>query len=158
MLFKVTIAPPSRQSDLGQDISPSSDYESLVMEACEVLGETDCQFSVSGFGEIAWPVSVSYDLSTLMEQIPEALTDLKNGHETEIDFYGQGVERTVSWTPRGAEMVLRCDSRTAWKPQPSEERHPREAGERILIKAYEDFTLALQTASPRMAALLPPLP
>lgn len=34
--------------DAGEDWS--RDYQSLVMEACEVLGATDCRFHMGGFG------------------------------------------------------------------------------------------------------------
>jgi hypothetical protein len=33
------------------------DYDSLVMDSCDLLSHADCRFIVSGFGQVEWPVS-----------------------------------------------------------------------------------------------------
>ncbi|MEU8787417.1 hypothetical protein [Streptomyces sp. NPDC048637] len=157
MEFQVTITPPSRRYDLAADIDPSLDYESLIMEACEILAETDSEFHVAGFGQHEWPVSVSYDLSTFMEQLPQAIASLRTGSTAEIDFYGQGLERVVSLSPRGEEVAIRCTSRTGWQPTLEIEQVSYVAAVRMLTGAFRDFRTALDLASPGVATFLPVL-
>ncbi len=89
------------------------------MEVCEFLGDTGYAFRISGFGQAEWPVDVWYDLSTLVEQLPDALAALRRGEPAEIDLYGQGVERTLIFEPAGDVVSITCSSRTRWQPEPA---------------------------------------
>jgi hypothetical protein len=97
------------------------DYESVVMELCSRLAETDCVFRMAGFGQEQWPVDIRYDLSTLIEQIPELLSGLRSNGSVEVDLYGQGVERTLSFVVAGNRVTATCISRTGWIPSPDVE-------------------------------------
>jgi hypothetical protein len=120
--FKITfrrptaVAPPAVAGPSGQD------FDSIVMDLCAVLAESDCSFEISGFGQYEWPVDVRYDLSTLMEQFPETLSQIRSGGSAEIDLYGQGVQRSLRFEPRGNGLVsVLCESRTDWTPEPATE-------------------------------------
>ncbi|MBL1098091.1 hypothetical protein [Streptomyces coffeae] len=48
-------------------------YDCLVMEGCRQLEDTDCRFVIGGFGQQCWRFDVGYDMSSLVEQLPELL-------------------------------------------------------------------------------------
>ncbi|MYT26914.1 hypothetical protein GTW69_42750, partial [Streptomyces sp. SID7760] len=91
--MRMSLTPPSAElpTDL-LDVELSEDYESLAMDACQLLSDTDARFIVSGFGQEEWPVNISYDLSSVIEQLPAAIDALRSGSPAEIDLYGQGIE------------------------------------------------------------------
>jgi hypothetical protein len=149
------LTPPSTQLALTPDFDIPDDYESLVMETCQLLGRTDCQFHVSGFGQADWPVDVSYDLSTVVEQLPATLEALQRGEEAEIDFYGQGIERTISFAPTGDLITVNCSSKTAWIPNPSSETVEREEVRMLLLGLARDFKEAVNRACPTLATVPP---
>jgi hypothetical protein len=91
------------------------DVRSILMDVCEAL-EGNAVFSVSGFGQDVWPVDVRTDLAVFMEQLPEILAAIGSGRATVLDFYEQGVERTIGFTPAGGDYLLSCVSATSWVP------------------------------------------
>lgn len=123
MHLRMTISLPAGRSYA--DVLPDSshDYESLVMEACQALGEADCQFHVGGFGQDYWPVDIAYDLSSAIEQLPGAVQALQRDKQAVIDFYGQGIERCLTLTPSHAAITVQCSSRTAGNRHPRWSRH-----------------------------------
>ncbi|MEW2418197.1 hypothetical protein AB0953_31515 [Streptomyces sp. NPDC046866] len=137
------------------DVELSDDYESLAMDACQLLSETDARFLVSGFGQEEWPVTLSYDLSSVIEQLPEAITRLRAGRSAEIDLYGQGIERCLTFEPRGDATEIRCVSGTAWRPDPDVEVLSRTAALELLTGLAADFGTALRKAAPELAARTP---
>jgi hypothetical protein len=118
--FNIVLVAPSTAEPAAE--GPSDlDYESIVMELCSRLAETDCVFSMAGFGQEQWPVDIRYDLSTLIEQLPELLSALRSNGSVEVDLYGQGVERTLSFVVVGDRVTATCASRTGWIPNPDVE-------------------------------------
>jgi hypothetical protein len=160
MTFQMTMTPPSTASpwtldhacpDQGGD----EDFMSRVIDACALLGQTDCRFHVAGFGQDPWPVDVCYDLSTVVEQLPAALTALRHGQAAEIDFYGQGIERLFGFAPVDAAgtVVVRCASRLpGWVPDPAVEAVPHDELERMLTRLAHDFTRSLGRICPALAS------
>jgi len=102
------------------DEMEEADYITEVIYLCELLGTTDARFHVAGFGLASWPVDVSYDLSAVMEQLPEVIKALAEGEDTELDFYPPGIERTLKFRPSGDACRIRCESRMSWVPDPAE--------------------------------------
>lgn len=149
------ISPPSAPISGGAPPDASHDYESLVMDACQILSETDCQFRVSGFGQDDWPVDVSYDLSTVMEQLPEAMRSLQCDEPATIDFYGQGVERCLTFTPRDDLVVVECASSTQWQPNPSVEEAPLNDVLSLFGELRRQFKRSLEQACPILADVQP---
>lgn len=118
------------------------------MVACRILGGTDCVLRVGGFGEADWGLDISYDLSTIVEQLPQVRADLKSGVETEFDLYAQGVERTVVLIPDGDFLTSRCLSRTSWVPPIPEERNCLDRVQRMLENLAADFVRSVAIACP----------
>ncbi|MEU7556488.1 hypothetical protein AB0B01_29905 [Streptomyces sp. NPDC044571] len=136
-------------------IELSDDYESLAMDACQLLSETDARFIISGFGQEEWPVNISYDLSSVMEQLPEAIDSLRTDRPAEIDLYGQGIERCLTFVPAGDTTEIRCTSGTAWQPDPEVEILSRTAALELLTGLAGDFGAALRRAAPELAMRTP---
>lgn len=150
MAFNMSFTGPTGEVDI-QTIEDSGDYDCLIMETCTVLSETECRFHVEGFGDEEWPVDVAYDFSSVMEQLPEALAAIRSGTSTEIDFYGQGVERLLEFTPRQGIVEIRCISRTAWSPDPDVQQVSGEYLEGMLTKLASDFSRAVLNVSPALS-------
>lgn len=131
------------------------DYEYLVMEACALLAETDCQFHVEGFGSSDWRLDVEYDLSAFMEQLPETLAGIRARHPVELDLYPQGVERTLSFDAGGEVVSIRCASRTNWRPCPGVEVVGRDELSRMLSRLASDFARSLRVMRSPIARLKP---
>ncbi|WP_052069456.1 hypothetical protein [Streptacidiphilus albus] len=119
------------------------DFESLVMAACGMLGDTDCRFHIQGFGSLEWPVDVAYDLSAFIEQLPDLIARIRMQSHAELDMYSQGIERTLEFTPKGDLVEIRCLSRTDWVPKPSIESVSRKELEKMLSKLAMDFAVSL---------------
>lgn len=134
---------------------PESDFESLVMELCLILADTDCAFRISGFGQERWPVDVPYDLSTVVEQLPDALTQLAKGRPADIDLYGQGIERTLHLRPDGDLIRIRCTSRTGWVPDPAAEVRSAEEVTSMLTTVAREFAECVRMIWPRHAGRSP---
>ncbi|WP_154685996.1 hypothetical protein [Streptomyces himastatinicus] len=153
MKLQMSVTPPSNSVRLTPDFELDEDYESLVMDVCQLLSQTDCRFHVSGFGQDSWPVDISYDLSSAIEQLPEALESLQRGLPAKIDFYGQGIERLVTFTPGRKSVIIKCTSNTAWAPDPDTEEVSLGKVEGMLVAFARDFKISLERACPDVAAL-----
>ncbi|MFB6578637.1 hypothetical protein ACFCYC_14650 [Streptomyces sp. NPDC056402] len=139
----------------GVEVELSDDDESLAMDACQLLSGTDARFFVSGFGQEAWPVNVAYDLSSVIEQLPGAIGSLGSGRSAEIDFYGQGIERRLTFVPAGDTTEIRCSSGTAWRPDPDVEVLSRTTALDLLTGSAGDFGAATGRAAPELAMRTP---
>src|SRR5688500_7612035 len=75
---------------------------SILCDVCDALQDAgEGELVVSGFGQDRWPLDIRTDLSVLLEQLPEAIRCVCSGVEAELDFYEQGVERKLVFTPAG---------------------------------------------------------
>ncbi|MFB6568953.1 hypothetical protein [Streptomyces noursei] len=133
----------------------SVEYENLVMEACDVLADTDCDFHVAGFGSSEWALDVSYDLSAFMEQFPELLAGVRSRRYVEVDLYSQGVERVIQFHPEGDMVKIRCESRTNWTPDPDVEFTTQRNLDRMLSRLAVDFASALRDSGSPIARVAP---
>jgi hypothetical protein len=155
MSFLADFTRPSAIDGQMADGPLEDDFDSVVMTLCLVLGETDAAFRIGGFGEPNWPVDVRYDLSTFVEQLPEALASLSSGSETEIDLYGQGIERTLRFCPEGDVVRITCDSRTLWRPNPEVEVVPQGQLVVMFTLIATEFAESLRMVWPRYLAYPP---
>ena len=103
---------------------------------------------VGGFGDASWPVDVQYDLSIVLQQLPEVIGSLRASRPTTLGFYGQGVERMVDISPIGGDLDLACRSGTDWQPQPREERVSPIELESMLVRLASSFASAVSVVSP----------
>ncbi|MGE6228444.1 hypothetical protein [Paenibacillus chitinolyticus] len=89
----------------------------MICDIFEISGAV--AFKASGFGQKDWPVDCRTDLSTVMEQVPEILKKIElNQYDFILDFYEQGMERQVAFSPDKDAIKLTCSSRTHWTPDP----------------------------------------
>jgi hypothetical protein len=125
-------------------------YDALDMQACGVLADLGCRFHVEGFGDPQWPVDVAYYFSTVMEQLPQALAGINAHRAVDLDFYGQGIERALTFQPREKTVVINCSSRTSWRPEPATETASVDELKLMLTTLVEDFIRALSLAFPEL--------
>jgi hypothetical protein len=109
------------------------------------------QFHVSGFGQNSWPVQIDYDLAVLLEQIPTVATAVKSGIPSEIDFFGQGIERILHIQPSGDNCEISCLSYGNWTPLPTVEVLSKASLLQMLFAVQNEFLRALSTAAPELA-------
>ena len=99
--------------------SSLDDGRSVIADICEVCFESKkIEFQVSGFGQELWPVDCLYDLTCIVEQLPEALESISSKEKFTLNFYEQGMERIVSFDYNEDFYILTCTSRTDWQPNP----------------------------------------
>jgi hypothetical protein len=102
------------ENDMPEYDDELDDIRSLLGDICESMAENPAIKFVVTFKDELWPTDVETDLLTLLEQLPE----VPNGFEKpfDIDFYEQGLERTLRFTPLGENLLVRCDSsHPTWK-------------------------------------------
>jgi hypothetical protein len=91
------------------------DIRSLLHDLCGALDEAgEVRFVVEFAGE-RWPTDVRTDLSTVLEQLPVAARTLCNAFE--VDFFEQGLERTLHFKGADDMVEVSCTSRhPTWSP------------------------------------------
>lgn len=129
--------------------SDEDDVRSILMDVCRAM-ERRGEFAVSGFGQDRWPVDVGTDLPVLLEQLPDALRAAGAGAAATIDFYEQGIERSITFDPIGGRYVATCTSRTTWQPNPVVEHIDREDFEEMLLTVREEFMRAFTKVAPSL--------
>jgi hypothetical protein len=142
---------PSAQFHIRTYDPDEDDVRSILMDVCDAL-EPRSVFAVSGFGQDVWPVDVKTDLAVFLEQVPDALRAIRERKVAEIDFYEQGVERSIAFEPAGAKYVATCKTwSTTWQPHPSIEEISADALEQMLLAAREEFMRVLTRMAPGLA-------
>jgi len=114
------------------------DVGSILGDLCEAV-KNEALFVVSAFGQDRWPVDVRTDLVIFLEQLPRALHEIQLGLPAVLDFYEQGIERTLSFSPVGDQYSVTCLSLTDWRPVPAIEVIGREPLETMLKRVMEKF-------------------
>ncbi|MET8757767.1 hypothetical protein [Lentzea sp. NPDC004782] len=138
------------------DLEPGGDYETLVMEACGVLSDAGgSTFHIGGFGSEEWSLDVAYDLSAFMEQLPSLLEGVRDRREVEVDLYSQGIERTLTFRPREDLVMIHCESRTNWVPNPECETVEQSELVAMLSKLAVDFAGGLKAINSELAEIAP---
>lgn len=157
MVFRIELeSPAAHDYELTGDVIEELDgFESLVMVSCQLLSEAGCRFMVGGFGQEVWPVSVDYDLSTVIEQLPTLVSGIRAGETAELDFYAQGTERILDFVPLNGALKIRCRSGTSWTPVPQFEYSSREEVESMFTRLAANFASTLQRVAPKLGALAP---
>jgi hypothetical protein len=143
------ISPP--RFDARDYRADEDDVRSMLMDVCDAL-DPRSKFHVSGFGQARWPVDVSCDLGIFLEQLPYALRRLHAGQAAQIDFYEQGIERSIEWVPDGAVCVATCRSGTTWQPDPSVKTVGTSDVVGMMSTALETFLGTLSSMAPELLA------
>ena len=130
----------------------TDDIRSLLRDICHHLASSgQAHFHVEGFGQSPWPVDVSTDLLTLLEQLPEAVASLRSASKTDfqIDFYEQGIERTLIFHKHDERIRIQCLSGTKWVPNPSEEWISHDDLNKMLCELASRFVEVAKKTCPR---------
>jgi hypothetical protein len=159
MSFSVSFnpaVPSGAVSPASAGLEPGDDYETLVMEACGALSDAGgSRFHIGGFGSDEWPLDVAYDLSAFMEQLPSLLAGVRDRREVEVDLYSQGIERTFIFRPSGDLVMIHCESRTNWVPNPERESIAQGELVAMLSKLAEDFARGLKAINSELSEVAP---
>lgn len=155
MIFEIKLIAPTNRSTSASDDSAVDDLVTLTIEGSQRLEDAGYGFFVSGFGDKDWPVDVRYDLSTILEQLPDVMPALRSSEESVLQFPGQGIDRALDLMPTGTEVTIRCRSATSWRPDPAIERIGRRELESLFSDLASDFVDALQVLRPTLAATGP---
>lgn len=123
------------------------DIRSILMDVCKALSDK-LNFSVSGFGQARWPVDASTDLPVFIEQLPHALNALASGEAAQIDFYEQGLERSLTFFVEKNLCRVLCQSWSSWKPVPTEEILELGCVREMLGSVQTTFLRVLEAAFP----------
>lgn len=159
MSFSVSFYPVMSSGAVIHDsatLEPDYDYETLVMEACSALSDVGgSRFHIGGFGSDEWRLDIAYDLSAFMEQLPFLLAGVREGREVEVDLYSQGIERTLTFRPSGDLVMIYCDSRTNWVPNPAREIISQSELVAMLSKLAKDFARGLIAINSELSKVAP---
>ncbi|MCZ7458965.1 hypothetical protein [Streptomyces sp. WMMC940] len=159
MSFSVSFnpaVPSGAVAPASASLEPGDDYETLVMEACSALSEAGgSKFHIGGFGSDEWPLDVAYDLSAFMEQLPSLLAGVRDRREVEVDLYSQGIERTLTFRSSGDLVMIYCESRTNWVPNPEREIIAQSELVAMLSKLAEDFAGGLKAINSELSEVVP---
>lgn len=74
------------------------------------------------------------------------------GREFELDFFEQGVERSLEFVPSGLSYDVHCRSRTSWQPHPDVERIDAAVVLAMLVKLQRTFAAIVERLLPKIAA------
>lgn len=130
------------------------DYAAQVIVACEYLELCGYSFVVHGFGRSAWPVTVGYDLSSVLEDMPGQLRAVESGRPARIDMYAPGTEIAIDVLPSGDDVVLRCTT-ALWTPDPDTIVMARADFVRTVRRVLADFSAALRDVGSPLAGVEP---
>lgn len=155
MAFEMTLIEPAGAVRTVTNAEPVDDLVSLSIEGSQLLEAAGYEFRVSGFGQDRWPTDVGYDMAMIVEQLPDLLLALRARRSTEIEFPGQGIERSVDLTVNGDAVLARCRSGTSWTPNPAIELVECVVIEQLLCDLGRAFHAGLVQVCPALA-LSPP--
>ena len=93
------------------------DISFVVLEICCYLLQIDCaKFVIQGFEDIkwaagsseCWPADLEYGLSTIIDELPNVVHDLRKRLDSSIYLWEQGVEKKIIIHINGESAELSC--------------------------------------------------
>lgn len=133
------------------------DIRSILIDVCRHT-KNNVDFNVSGFGQGRWPVDSGTDLPVFLEQLPGALKSIRARRSSDIDFYEQGIEMTLQFTPSEADDFYtvrcvhnaHCTHNATQEPTPDAQRMPASDLLRMMSGARDTFVEILLKTSPML--------
>lgn len=157
MAFELRLSIPTKmaRAEAGQvQYDPElDDVGSVLHDICDALEVADVGFVVRVCSDEDWPVTVGRDLLIVIEQLNDVLTSLKRGDVGRLDFYEQGIERTILFLPNNGTISVECSDMI-----PKATSRPEVAilsGELIikeLASLAEDFIRAARMRCPELTS------
>ena len=145
---------PSWTDFVSDSVDWEDDYSSQVILGCDYLELCGYALAIHGFGRAAWPVTVGYDLSTILEDMPSHLSSMERGEPVKIDMYAPGTEVEIDAAPTGENVVLKCTA-ALWDPEPETIAIPRLDFTRMIQHMLADFSAALRNVGSPLADVEP---
>ncbi|MFI0451246.1 hypothetical protein [Actinomadura sp. 6N118] len=119
------------------------DYYPIVITASQILEAAGAEFVMSGFGNPRWPLKMSYDVSMIIEDLPDLLDDLAGGGPATLDMSAQGVAATLVFERSGDILSISCtDAAARWIDLDIVHHLPLETVRRMLNELANSFALA----------------
>lgn len=125
------------------------DIGAILADICDFAHDYG-EFVVSGFGQERWPTDVRTDLLVFLEQLPHAVASVRSGLPFDIDFYEQGLERRLSFSPTEHDYVASCSSYGDWRPYPAVERVDRDHLVAMLLFVRDEFMRFVGSSFPSL--------
>jgi len=124
---------------------------SILSDLCEFAQSKRGVFRVGGFGQAQWPVDVRTDLCVVLEQLPKVLSAVKSGKPSVLDFYEQGIQRRIIFTPAATDYEVTCAAFSRyWEPSPATERIGHAALVRMLSGVLDEFMGFMHRVAPTL--------
>ena len=159
MIFDIKLLPPDFvKTDSAAALLPIYDPElddvsSVLYDICGVLDEKGYKFLARVLDEEPWPVSLQWELVIVLEQLPRVLVAFTENQACSLDFYEQGIERFVTFSPIGASVAV---ERLAVRAPEAEALRrgtaPRTLVEAELLRLGHDVLRASSITCPLLAA------
>ena len=148
-------AEPRAREEIDHLPDELEDFPTLVMVCCKILESAGYEFRISGFGSSDWNFDVGYDMSTLIEGIPDLVDGMNKAGSAEVDLYSQGIERTLEFRLNGREVLISCASHTSWRPDPPSITMDAGILQRMFADLAKDFSRAVLEPAPELADFEP---
>ncbi|GAB3476042.1 hypothetical protein [Nocardiopsis coralliicola] len=160
-MFQISLTPPSAPpAEYEVEMEFLDHYETTVMDICVRLRGTDVTFRVSGFGE-EWRTE-EVELSTFVEELPEAMAALRAGEPAVSWFYEQGLQRKLFYYPEGDMVRIHCvpdehapGGEYAWEPNPDTEWVARADLDRMFHDVAVAFAQCARVVAPEALSYEP---
>ena len=121
----------------------------IIILISESLAQNDnIIFEVKGF-DTDWPVDICTDLSTAIIQVYEAIILLRNSNKATIQFYEQGIEKTLEFHRSRQCVFIDCVSLMEDEIFGSREKHTWGIFEKMLIEFLLNYIQCVQHALPK---------
>lgn len=134
-----------------RDLDFEGDLDEIAIPLCGLLADAGAVFSAGGFGDEKWPVDIRYDFAGLVPDLPAVVQGIRHGSPVELDFFEQGLERTVTVAFEADRAVLDCRSSGRWVPSQPSDQMPRAAFESMIDDLVAGFLRAVAVVAPEVA-------
>ncbi|WP_433223079.1 hypothetical protein ACQP00_25180 [Dactylosporangium sp. CS-047395] len=143
--------------DLDPAVAAEGSLEAIALHGCARMEDAGWRFTAGGFGDERWPVDVRFDLAAIIPQLPDLLAALEGAREAELDFFEQGIDRTVTMRPRPGtpDVLLHCSSNANWSPAQPDEVAPMVDLQRMMRDLAHAFAAGIAVAQPSWAQASP---
>lgn len=160
-MFCLEIVPATPTAELSAsfasqtDVSDQDDDATALLAAiCETIQESGLvRFRVGGFN-LSWPVDISFDLLSIIQDIPTLITSLNHcaRSSSALDFCEQGIERRLVFERENQTVRIRCYGAAEFLTHAPIEVVAFDALDRMLHRLLQDFVAIARKICPALTA------